>query len=545
MSSSNAPDEDAMQTFLSILPLLLPITYICAGLWLSNRTMPNLNTGVSPSFPNCALKIIALCPIGLAVALLTAQAWQGTMAIELLTLTYLSVALKADLFAAVMTVLVATVGAICLLFSRRYMAGDPGQANFLKYMVQTLACVITLILSNTLFLTVLAWIAMSLSLHRLLLFYPERAAAQRAASKKYVAARIGDLCLLGAATLLAITFGTDQIDTILATAKAQESVDVATVFATLLIVAAAIMKTAQFPFNGWLIEVMETPTPVSALLHAGVVNAGGFLVIRFSDLIIQSSEAMWLLAIVGGMTAVIGSLAMVSQTSIKVGLAWSTVAQMGLMILQCGLGAFSAAALHIIAHSLYKAHAFLTAGSVIDKEKMPLRLADWRFTPTLLYSGLLLIGASLVMVLTNLFNLNLMASPGGILVMGLFVLGTMHLICAFLMLERINITAVAGVGVMLMIVSLSYGAAHEFAHKWLGVSSTSPDSVETAKYVWTLLVLFALAMVLVIQWLYALGTRPAWLRSLLIHAANGFYASAITDRLLHNRRRPTLQSFSN
>lgn len=533
-----------MQIFLSTLPLLLPIIYIVAGFWFRNRTMSTFDSDGTLANPKSTLKMIALCPVGLAVILLAAQAWQGSVEVELLTLTYLSVSLKADLFGSVMTVLVTTVGATCLLFSRRYLAGDPGQANFLKYMVQTLACVITLILSNTLFLTVLAWIAMSLSLHRLLLFYPERAAAQRAASKKYIAARIGDLCLLAAATLLATTFGTDQIDTILATAKAQEGISVPTVFATLLIVAAALMKTAQFPFNGWLLEVMETPTPVSAMLHAGVVNAGGFLVIRFSDLITQSPEAMWLLALVGGTTAVIGSLAMVSQTSVKVGLAWSTVAQMGLMILQCGLGAFSAAALHIIAHSLYKAHAFLTAGSVIDKEKMPIRLADWRFTPTLLYSGLLLIGASLMVVVTNLFDMNLLASPGGMLVMGLFILGTMHLICAFLMLERINIAAVAGVGVMLMVVSLSYGAAHEFAHAWLGVSITSADSIETAKYAWTLLVLAAMAAVLAIQWLYALGPRPAWLRSLLIHAANGFYASAITDRVLHNRRRPTLQSFS-
>ena len=133
-----------------------------------------------------------------------------------------------------------------------------------------------------------------------------------------------------------------------------------------LLVTAALLKSAQFPAHGWLIEVMETPTPVSALLHAGVINAGGFLILRFSGVISLSTPSLETMALVGGFTALFGSVVMLTQTSVKVSLAYSTIAQMGFMMLQCGLGAFPAALVHIVAHSLYKAHAFLTSGSVID-----------------------------------------------------------------------------------------------------------------------------------------------------------------------------------
>ena len=134
----------------------------------------------------------------------------------------------------------------------------------------------------------------------------------------------------------------------------------------ILFVLGAMTKSAQFPFHSWLPDTMETPTPVSALMHAGVINAGGFLVIRLSPLVSLSPIALDLLALIGALTAMLGAVVMLTQTSIKRSLAYSTIAQMGFMMLQCGLGAFSAALLHIVAHSAYKAHAFLSSGSVLD-----------------------------------------------------------------------------------------------------------------------------------------------------------------------------------
>jgi NAD(P)H-quinone oxidoreductase subunit 5 len=105
------------------------------------------------------------------------------------------------------------------------------------------------------------------------------------------------------------------------------------------------LKSAQLPLHGWITEVMETPTPVSALLHAGIINAGGFLALRFSPLLQLSAPSMDLLLIVGGFTALFASVVMLTQNAIKVALAWSTIAQMGFMLLQCGLGAWPAALL--------------------------------------------------------------------------------------------------------------------------------------------------------------------------------------------------------
>ena len=122
----------------------------------------------------------------------------------------------------------------------------------------------------------MAWVATSLFLHRLLLFYPNRLAAQRAARKKFVTARLGDVALVGATAILAIGYGTTDIATILHAARSGIGNGFADVGAAALLAVAALLKSAQFPTHGWLTEVMETPTPVSALLHAGVINAGGF-----------------------------------------------------------------------------------------------------------------------------------------------------------------------------------------------------------------------------------------------------------------------------
>jgi NAD(P)H-quinone oxidoreductase subunit 5 len=115
---------------------------------------------------------------------------------------------------------------------------------------------------------------------------------------------------------------------------------------------------------------MEAPTPVSALLHAGVVNLGGFVLIRLAPLVAEVPLAAGLLVAAGAFTAVVAALVMSTRISIKVALAWSTCAQMGFMLLQCGLGLWEMALLHLVAHSLYKAHAFLAAGGVVRRAQV-------------------------------------------------------------------------------------------------------------------------------------------------------------------------------
>ena len=118
----------------------------------------------------------------------------------------------------------------------------------------------------------------------------------------------------------------------------------------------AALKSAQFPSQAWLLEVMETPTPVSALLHAGILNAGIFLVSRFSDIMVMSPIASYMLIIIGTVTALFASSVMLTQANIKTSLGYSSAGHMGFMMIQCGLGAFPLAILHLVAHSFYKAH---------------------------------------------------------------------------------------------------------------------------------------------------------------------------------------------
>ena len=133
----------------------------------------------------------------------------------------------------------------------------------------------------------------------------------------------------------------------------------------LFMVAAVVLKAAQLPFHGWLIQVMEAPTPVSALLHAGVVNIGGFILIRLAPLLAVAGAARTILIIAGTSTATLAGLAMMTRADIKTRLAWSTCAQMGFMLLECGLGLFPLAFLHLVAHSLYKAYGFLSSGESV------------------------------------------------------------------------------------------------------------------------------------------------------------------------------------
>jgi formate hydrogenlyase subunit 3/multisubunit Na+/H+ antiporter MnhD subunit len=277
---------------------------------------------------------------------------------------------RADLVGAVVGLLVAFVGWVIVRYSQPYLGGERGEAGYMRWLLATLAAVLLVVASNHLLVLALAWTATSLALHRLLTFFADRPAALAAAHKKFVLGRVADVAMLGACALLALEFDTLRIDALLAQAAALEALPAGVRIATLLIVAAVLLKCAQLPFHGWLIQVMEAPTPVSALLHAGVVNLGGFVLIRLAPLVAEVPAAAGLLVLAGTFTAVVAALVMTTRISIKVALAWSTCAQMGFMLLQCGLGLWEMALLHLVAHSLYKAHAFLGAGGVVRQTQV-------------------------------------------------------------------------------------------------------------------------------------------------------------------------------
>lgn len=301
-----------------------------------------------------------------AWAVAQGSAWLGLgVAVAAGLAPLLNVPVAADPIGAVMANLVALLGWIIVRFSEPYLDGEPEQDRYVTAFLLTLASVATLIITSHLVLLVAAWTASSLGLHRLLTFHRARASAQIVAHKKFLASRMAEICLLGALILIGRSAGTLDMFEIAAYVHQAAAVPPGLQVAAVLIALAAILKSAQLPIHGWLIQVMEAPTPVSALLHAGVVNIGGFVLIRLAALMAAAPAARAVLVVVGSLTAVLAGLVMMTRISIKVRLAWSTCAQMGFMLMECGLGLYELAMLHLVAHSLYKAHAFLTAGETV------------------------------------------------------------------------------------------------------------------------------------------------------------------------------------
>lgn len=274
-----------------------------------------------------------------------------------------------DLLGTTVALLIALLAWVIVNYSARYLEGESGQARFVRAMLFTLAAVAVLVVSRHLVVIVLAWTATSLGLHSLLTFYGDRKAAQVVAHKKFLVSRLAELCLAGALLLVYQSVGTLTLTGLKAYLTGMEALPPGLHAAALLFALAAVLKTAQLPLHGWLIQVMEAPTPVSALLHAGVVNMGGFVLIRLAELISLAPAAQWLLVLVGSVTAVLAGLVMLTRISIKVRLAWSTCAQMGFMLMEIGLGLYELALLHLVAHSLYKAHAFLSAGDTVQRAR--------------------------------------------------------------------------------------------------------------------------------------------------------------------------------
>jgi NAD(P)H-quinone oxidoreductase subunit 5 len=267
--------------------------------------------------------------------------------------------------ALVVTALIAFLGWFIGDYSRRFLRGEPGQARYTVAFLGTLAAVSAVVVSRNLGVLIAAWAASSGGLHHLLTFYRNRPAAVIVAHKKFLASRLAEAMLVVAALLVYREWGTLDISAINLHARSVSGLSWTAGAAAVLIAAAALLKSAQLPLHGWLIQVMEAPTPVSALLHAGVVNIGGYVLIQLGGLIGASPAAQALLVIVGSLTAVLAGVVMLTRVTIKVRLAWSTCSQMGFMMMECGLGLHELALLHLVAHGLYKAYAFLAAGDAV------------------------------------------------------------------------------------------------------------------------------------------------------------------------------------
>ncbi|WP_245957087.1 proton-conducting transporter membrane subunit [Aestuariispira insulae] len=436
---------------------------------------------------------------------------------------------RVDVLSMAMLLLVATVGWIVLRYSRTYLRGEPGQAQFVGWISLTIAAVMLLVTAGNLVQLLFAWICTSLSFNQLLLFYPGRMHARRAARKKRMTARLSDLSLLIAVGLLGAGYGTGDIAFILENAASGAAANGPVVACGFLAVA-AMLKSAQFPTHGWLTEVMETPTPVSALLHAGLINAGGFLLIRFADIMLLNPSVLAVLAIIGGFTALFASLVMLTQPTVKTSLAWSTIAQMGFMIFQCGLALFPLALLHILAHSLYKAHAFLSAGNAVLNVAAIRRPGPVAAPNAWAVGRAITVSFGLYLVIGLVFGL-VEKTPQAIALGGILIFGVAYLVAQGFA-DEAPMPLTVKTALYAVIASVSYFALQSATY-WL-TQDLLPAPPAPRPLEWALIILSLISFGLVA---FAQSMFPAWsshpaARDIRVHLANGLYVKAVFDRLL-------------
>ncbi len=445
--------------------------------------------------------------------------------------------LRSDALGCTMLVLVSFIGWVIVGYSQSYLDGERGQPRYIRGLMLTLAAVSLLVLTNNLLVLALAWIVTSLALHTLLTFFDQRPQALIAAHKKFLASRVADLCLLGGIALLASTLGTLEIDQAIAAAQALPQTPAALQAAALLIAASALLKCAQLPVHGWLIQVMEAPTPVSALLHAGVVNLGGFLLIRMGMLVAGVPAAQALLVLVGSVTAIVAALVMTTRISIKVSLAWSTCAQMGFMMMQCGLGLYELALLHLVTHSLYKAHAFLGAGGAVEQNRLqqmtppapPMSAGGWLAGAVV---GMVLVGAAALLWGVRPAQAPALWATSGILSLSLApILAGPALRAGWLWM-------VAGLAAAFAL-ALAYFGLHELGSRWLGIDAAVAQPAP-ALVTW---VLGCFVLLFVVQGTVRSMPRGALARGLYPWLFSGLYLDELFTRLTFRvwpARRPTV-----
>ncbi len=274
-----------------------------------------------------------------------------------------------DPLSLVLWAFVSGISLIVHIYSVRYMVEEPGYARFFALLDLMTGVILVMVSAANLLTLLVAWFLVGVVLYFLLGHDHRRPAAGRYAFWTQITYRFGDLPLWFAALILFHCYHSDSLPVIFA--RIQEAPHLqfwgmpVPELAGFLLALAAFARSAQFPLHIWLPYTMDGPTPVSALMHAGIVNAGGFLFNRFAPLFEHAGWALHWAFGVGLMTALIGSGLMLLQNDIKRSLGYSTMGQMGFMVMECGLGAFPLAVFHLIAHGFFKASLFLGAGDVI------------------------------------------------------------------------------------------------------------------------------------------------------------------------------------
>jgi NADH:ubiquinone oxidoreductase subunit 5 (subunit L)/multisubunit Na+/H+ antiporter MnhA subunit len=508
---------------LHVLPLAAPLLLLIsavAGLLRGGR-----RPGLVPVIAEGAAFGALLISVASVVLLLLAGGGEG-----------FGTSTRLDAISATMLLLVSFVGWVVVRYARTYLDGEAREGAFHSWMLITLGAVLLLVQAGSLVVVIGAFIVIGLSMRRLLLFYPDRPEARRAAAKFTLVWGLGDVALLLATLLLMLAYGT--VDLAALRMAAAQGLTPAAQVAVLLLVVTAALKTAAFPLHGWLTEVMEAPTPVSALLHAGIINSGGVLLILTASLVGASAGAMALLVMLGGFTALFGGVVMLTQSAVKTALAWSTVAQMGFMLLQCGLGLWPLALLHIVAHSLYKAHAFLASGEAVRavlEARKPGPIAVPGFAAVAKSFGLALLVFAAVA-----WSFDLVIGPksaqalalGAILIFGV----------AYLVAQGLADSAPKALTLRALQASfaaaIAYFGFQSLAELLWGPSLPGAPLLGPLEWALITLSVASFGLVAFAQALFPLWAHHPATAGLRVHIANGLYLNALLDRAIGGLKAP-------
>ncbi len=517
---------DAMTTSLALMGYLAPLSLVLVALW-----------GLSVDSARRLFVVGRATALGLFVGSLLAGLavfQSGPLVTPLVGAGEVGLTLRLDALSVFLFWLVAFLGLFIIQFSYNYLDGDARQALFLSRLYMTIGAVLFFVLAGNLWQLVVGWVSTSLALHQLLLFYRERPRARRAGRKKFIIARMADAALSLAAVLLWQAFQTADLGDIggqASIALASGDIPTEASLAAVLVVIAAALKSAMFPFHGWLLEVMETPTPVSALLHAGLLNAGIFLVVRFGDLVYLSEVALGLLIVVGGFTAMFASSVMITQSSVKISLAYSSAAHMGFMLMLCGFGAHSVAIMHLVAHSFYKAHAFLSSGSVVEyvQNTGSQKLDDVPSPLNLLLN--VAVSLLIFVAMATTLGIDLTARPGETALGVIFVMAVSVLLikgtagqAPFMQMARSAFLAVAVTG--------AFFALELSAKALLGDSVAYFPTPPASTVALMFLAVVSFGVVTMLGALLPALQRSARWRPVYVHLKHGLYANTLFDRVV-------------
>ncbi|MDA4125041.1 MAG: NADH-quinone oxidoreductase subunit L [Thaumarchaeota archaeon] len=271
---------------------------------------------------------------------------------------------KVDGLSVLLTAFVSLISFTIVVYAAGNMRKEAGQARFYSLILVFVGAMLALVMAGSLIQLYIFWEVVGICSALLIAFWTDRESARRAGFKAFLVTRIGDISLLIAVILILTSLGTTDLDHVNA---AVQTGSLNWELVGLLFLIGAMGKSAQVPLHVWLPDAMEGPTPVSALIHAAtMVNAGVYLLVRMSPVIAYSSLVSSSVLVVGLTSLLVGAACASAAEDLKRVLAYSTISQLGLMFAAIGLGAWSGATYHLISQGLFKALAFMAAGSVIE-----------------------------------------------------------------------------------------------------------------------------------------------------------------------------------